>query len=209
MNKSLVILGSNVARELFYTLNSDPKYKETDFYFVDDISPHRELVLQGKSYRIIKDWDFSGLHEPTFLVGVGNPAHKKIMIEKALESGLKPHPTYIHPKVTVFDLEVGVGGIIAENSFISCNVKIGDFVIVSYNVCVGHDVTIQDYVSINPKCCLSGNTKIGESSILGSGTFVREKTSIGTSVITGIGSVVVSDLESGGTYAGVPAKRIK
>jgi len=207
--KSLVILGSNAAREVFYVISQDSKYQNTDFYFVDDVTNENKLVLKNQEYPIIKDWNFSHLDNPTFLVGIGNPEHKKIMVKKALEAGLIPEPTYVHPRVTVFDLDVGVGGIICENSIISCNVKIGNYVVLSYSTCVGHDVYIGDYVSMNPNCCISGNVKIDEGCVLGTGSIIREKIHIGKNVMTGLGTVVVSDLEENSVYAGVPAKKIR
>lgn len=54
----------------------------------------------------------------------------------------------------------------------------------------------------------SGEVKIGDNVFIGMNTIVCRGVTIGNNVIIGAGSVVTTDCEANGVYAGVPAKRI-
>jgi sugar O-acyltransferase (sialic acid O-acetyltransferase NeuD family) len=203
--KNIVILGAGgFAREVFFHLDSF----NADFIFVDDFTNIEEIIIKNKSYKVVKNWNFDSFQNAEFIIGVGNPEVKKIMVEKALKSGLKPMKTFVHPKALVQDADIGVGGIITAGCIITTNVKIGDYVVLNLNCTVGHDAVIDDYVTANPGCHISGNTVIGKYSSLGTGTAVREKICISENVITGAQSAVVKNLTESGIYVGIPAKKI-
>jgi sugar O-acyltransferase (sialic acid O-acetyltransferase NeuD family) len=203
--KTIVILGAGgFAREVFFHLNS----VNANFVFVDDFTNVEEIIIHNKSYKVIKNWNFESFKNAEFIIGVGNPEVKKTMVEKALENGLKPMKTFVHPKALVQDADIGVGGIITAGCIITTNVKIGDYVILNLNCTVGHDAIINDYVTANPGCHISGNTIIGKYSSLGTGTVVREKIFISENIITGAQAAVVKDLTEKGVYVGTPAKKI-
>jgi sugar O-acyltransferase (sialic acid O-acetyltransferase NeuD family) len=203
MKKIVILGGGGFAREAYWHL----KEQYDDFAFVDDITQAQSLSLGGKSFPVIKDWDFRALGFEEFLVGVGSPRAKMVMVEKAIKSGLTPAPTFIHPRALVQDAVIGVGGIITPGCVITTNVKIGDYVLLNLNSTVGHDAVIGHYVTINPGCSVSGNTTIQDATILGTGTVTREQIAISSGVTTGAQAAVVSNLDTPGVYVGVPAKR--
>jgi UDP-3-O-[3-hydroxymyristoyl] glucosamine N-acyltransferase len=59
-----------------------------------------------------------------------------------------------------------------------------------------------------PGSVVSGNCNIGDCVYLGSNSSVREKISICDNTIIGLSSGVVKNIETTGTYVGVPAKKI-
>jgi sugar O-acyltransferase (sialic acid O-acetyltransferase NeuD family) len=205
MKKIVIIGGGGFAREVYWHL----KDQYDDFVFVDDITPTVSISTGGKSFPVIKNWDFNSLDVEEFIVGIGDPYAKKIMVEKAIKAGLKPAPTFIHPRAVVQDAEIGLGGIVTPGCVITTNVKIGDYVILNLNSTVGHDAVIGNYVTVNPGCCVSGNTVIQESVFLGTGTVIREKITLSSDVVTGAQASVVKNLDAPGVYIGVPAKLLQ
>jgi sugar O-acyltransferase (sialic acid O-acetyltransferase NeuD family) len=207
---NLVILGAGgFAREVFYHFKQSEQYHDAKIFFVDDISPHKTLKLKGEEYPVIKDWDFSSIPDAIFYVAIGNPVHKRIMVDKALAAGIKPAPAFVHRTAEVYDAKLGVGTVVCKNCIITDNVKIGDYVIVSFNVSVGHDAEVGDYTTINPSCQISGYCQVGSDCVIGTGTAIRDRVKVGDGVLTGVGSAVVKDLDSRGVYVGVPARKLE
>lgn len=205
--KTIAILGAGgFAREAYFHLQHSD-YGQ--FIFVDDASPLQELKLNGTILPVVKDWKFAAYSDCTFIIGVGKPSAKAAMVSKALAAGLKPAPTFIHPRALVQDAEVGHGGIITPGCLVTTNVKIGNYVLVNLNSTVGHDAVVEDFVTINPGCHISGNTIVGTGVLLGTGTAIRESTTIAASATTGAQAAVVSHLTEPLTYVGVPAKPLK
>lgn len=196
----ITILGAGgFAREVYHHMR--PYFQETNFVFVDDVTDVRELF----GCPVIKDWDFTNKYQ--FIVGVGDPLIKKVLVNKALESGLRPLDTWVHPRALVQDAKLGRGGIICPGAVITTNVSIGNYVTINLNTTIGHDTEIEDYVNISPGCSISGNNDIGEGANIGTGTVTREEASIGKNITIGAQACVIQDCDlEGGVYTGVPAK---
>lgn len=84
-------------------------------------------------------------------------------------------------------------------------IEIGDRVTISTNVTIlGHDAST-NVVGCGTKL---GKVKIGNNVFIGTGAIILCGTRIGDNVIIGAGSVVSGRVESGGVYAGCPARRV-
>lgn len=205
--EKIVILGAGgLAREVYWHLQGS---QYTDFIFVDDVTEITEIKLKDSIYPVVKNWDFSSYDVKKFIVGIGSPKAKKIMVEKALLNGLTPADTYIHPKSLVQDARLGFGGIVAPNCIVTTNVSIGNYVVLNISCTVGHDAFLDDWVTVNPGTHVSGNVRVGKSVTLGTGTAIREEISIAEGIVTGAQTAVVSNLQDSGVYVGVPAKLLK
>lgn len=220
MSKNIAILGAGgFAREVYWHIKeSNPA---AQIVFVDDITETTKISMADSAIPVIKDWEFdavplNGPNKPLeavheFIIGVGDPKIKNILIQKALDSGLFPAATVVHPRALVQgdDNVIGVGGIVTPGCIITTNAKIGDYVLLNLNCTVGHDTIIGDYVTCNPGCCISGNVKIGDNCILGTGTVIREKITVAPGVQTGAQTCVVKDIiDPNVTVVGVPARKI-
>jgi acetyltransferase-like isoleucine patch superfamily enzyme len=144
-----------------------------------------------------------------FIVGVAEPAAKKIMVEKALAAGLEPAPTLVHPRTLVrADCRLGRGGMIVAHSQLTTNATLGDYVLVLDST-IGHHDIVGNYVTCFPGCKVSGNVTLGERVVLGAGTVVIPGVTIAAGVVTGALACVVKDiLEPDITVVGVPARKI-
>lgn len=89
---------------------------------------------------------------------------------------------------TLDDTIIGPGTKIDNGAYIAHNVRIGSNCLVMANVTICGSVTIGTGCSIAPSAS------------------IREGTHIGNDAVVGLGAVVISDVESGMTVAGVPAR---
>lgn len=87
--------------------------------------------------------------------------------------------------------------------------RVGPHVWLMKRVHVGHDAEIGERCELAPGCIIGGCAKIGPGCKLGMGTIVLPLVKIAPNVRVGAGAVVTRDIPTGGgTWAGVPAKRL-
>ncbi len=213
---TLCILGAaGGAREVWYAVyDTNPL---TELVFIDDHTDITEVKVAGRTLPVCKDWnlepwrkgDSSAFTE--FLIGLGTPIDKKVMVEKALEKGLTPAPTLcdrtniLHPDATT----LGRGGVIIARSVLSSGVVLGDYVHIMTST-IGHDAKLDMYSSCFAGCHVSGEVHLGEGTLLGAGVVVRDECKVAPWTVVGAGGVVVKDVtEPGMVMGGVPAKPLK
>jgi sugar O-acyltransferase (sialic acid O-acetyltransferase NeuD family) len=205
----LVILGcGGHARETcLHVLDTFPS---ADIVFYDNFSKSAEVIIKKKAFCVYSDLEQikkNGFTE--FIVGVGLPKVKQKLVKEALESGLSPASTIIHPSAVVQDANVGKGGLIAPGVVVTTSVTLGDFVILNYNCTVGHDSKIGNFTTCNPGSNISGNCLLGESIYFGVGAAVREGLSICNHVTIGGKAFVTKSIsEENSTWIGLPAKKV-
>ena len=103
----------------------------------------------------------------------------------------------------------GLANQVFAHSYINSNVTIGNDNIINTGAIIEHDVKIgnHNHISIGARIC--GKVVIGDMCLVGAGAVILDKLSICDNVVIGAGSVVVKNIEESGTYAGIPAKKIK
>jgi sugar O-acyltransferase (sialic acid O-acetyltransferase NeuD family) len=207
--ETLVILGSaGLAKEFFlYIKRSQPQIK--NFIFVNDLDDgQNEIVISGISYPVVKDWKFDSSYY--FTVAVGSPKIKTILVQKALDSGLIPAPTFVDIDAKVLDktIKLGVGGVISPGCILTTNITIGNYTTLNLNTTVGHDTIIGDFVTTNPGVHISGHCVIGDMNEFGTGSIVRDRLTIGSNKMFGAQSAIVKSLldDKTETFVGVPIK---
>ncbi len=87
-----------------------------------------------------------------------------------------------------------------DDTLLKDNVKIDAF------VQIGHNSEIDTGTFVTAGTIVSGNVRVGKNVWIGPKSSIKEKTIIGNDCLIGIGSNVVSNLKSGKTYYGNPAK---
>lgn len=213
MPDSIVILGAyGGAREMFWYLKES--YPGTDVVFVDDITDIVEVNIAGRTYPVVKDWDFRTVRKKGgafeyFTLGLGYPKAKKILVEKALKAGLVPAPTLISSSAVVRpDCIIGRGGVIFGTSNLLTEAVVGDYAYIS-NTPLGHAAVLGNYVSCFAGAHVSSEVTLGEGVLLGAGSVVKEEVTIADWVTVGAQSCVVKDiLEPNITVCGVPARKL-
>ena len=209
---TLVILGSaSLAREFyFHIIESTNQF--TNFIFVNDLDDGQyNLNLNGVTYKVVKDWIFE---EPyPFIVAIGKPSIKKKLDGKALDSGLYPNDTIIHPRALIQDKQtckIGKGGLISPNCILTTNITLDDYVTLNLSTTIGHDSIIGKFSTTNPGVHVSGYVNIGDMVEIGTGACIKNNTNISSNNLIGAQCAVVKNIDSNyGVYVGVPNKKIK
>ena len=159
------------------------------------------------------DEDLSSLDPPAnqFLLGVGQigTGHARERIFSRIEESGLAAATLIATNASVSrDSTMGPGTLIGFMSTVNIGAAIGSNVIVNTRAVIEHDVTIGDHVHVSTGAVVNGGATVGHRCLIGSNATVLQGVSICDDVIVGAGAVVTSDIDSPGTYVGVPARKI-
>ena len=206
---SIVILGAaGLAKEFYYYVKR-AKPEITNFIFVNDLDDGQtSFDIDGELFPVVKDWSFKENYK--FIVAVGSPKIKKILVTKALSSGLVPSETIVDPSAIVLmdRKNLGRGGIVSPGCVVTSNVTFGDYVTLNLNTTVGHDTIIGDYCTTNPGVHISGQITMGSSNEFGTGCIVRDRLNIGSNKTFGAQTAIVKDIlgDYPETYVGIPSK---
>ena len=142
-------------------------------------------------------------------VAVGNPATRRRLMEE-LDAKGKCLAALVHPAAVVAaSAQIGAGSVVMAGAVINPDARLGRGVIVNTCASVDHDCVVGDYAHISVGSHLCGTVRVGEGTWVGSGAIVSNNVNVCGNCTIGAGAVVVRDIESSGTYVGVPAKRIK
>jgi sugar O-acyltransferase (sialic acid O-acetyltransferase NeuD family) len=165
------------------------------FYVSDHIAkpPHRPL----------SQLDFE---RSLAVIAIGDPKARKTIAE-----GLNKHQLFtdiIHPTASISSIHRS-GSIFCPFSVVTVDCQLGKHVHMNLHSDIGHDCIIGDFVTLAPGARVSGKCNIGEGVYIGSNAVIREGVTIAPWSIIGANCVVLHDITEAGTYAGVPAKRIK
>src|SRR5690606_28276163 len=148
--------------------------------------------------------------ELALVISVADPKIKINILEKIKNSKIN-YPVIIHPNASISDddVVVGEGTVICEGTIITCNIKIGRFVVLNLMCTVGHDTIIDDYCAFMPAVNISGEVHIHQGVYVGTGAKIINLLEIGEKTIIGAGAVVSKSLPAKCTAVGIPAKPIK
>lgn len=140
------------------------------------------------------------------VVAIGEP-NARAKVVQGLRHGQR-FTTVIH-KTAIKQSESADGLIMCPYSVITTDCQLGRHIHLNLHSDIGHDCIIGDFVTLAPGARVSGKCTIGEGVYIGSNAVIREGVTIAPWSIIGANCVVLHDITEAGTYAGVPAKRIK
>lgn len=152
--------------------------------------------------------DEAGRFDGVF-VAIGDN-RKRLEWHRALEGLGASMPAICDPSSQLSSSAVlGSGSYLARSSIVGTGAVVGKACIVNTAATVDHDCVLLDAVHLSPGVHLSGGVEVGEASWIGTSGAVRNNIRIGSNVVVGVGGVVVSDIVSGSTVVGVPARPLE
>ena len=161
----------------------------------------RGELLAGIALQPVEQGGASAVH-----VAIGAPAAR----EREARASTLPLATVIHPRASVSPhSRLEAGCFVAAQAVLAPLATLGECVIVNHGAVVDHDVQVGEFTHVAPLVALSGAVRIGRRVLVGAGAKVLPGVRVGDDVVIGAGSVVIADLTEPGTYAGVPARRIR
>lgn len=110
---------------------------------------------------------------------------------------------------------LGAGAIIEPGCFVGHHAHVGPMAriekgcIINTGAVVEHESRVGEFSHVSVNATIAGRSSIGSHSMLGAGAVIIDGVAVGDHVIVGAGAVVHRPIQIPGTYAGVPAVRIK
>lgn len=140
-----------------------------------------------------------------FIIGIGKNETRQKIVSRL---GVLNYHMAIHPSAVVAsDATFGAGCVVMANAVVNTGAAIGQHCIVNTASTVDHECKLKDFVHLSPGVHLSGSVVIGRASWLGIGAVVSNNINICAGCTIGAGAVVINDIETAGTYVGIPAKK--
>ena len=202
MKKKLIIIGASGHGKVLLDIALKNEYEVLGF--LDDNTERKELAGYPVLGTVSQSVQYKD--EASFVIGIGsNAVRKKIANNYDLEWA-----TLVHPNATIgIGATIGAGTVIMANAVVIPFATVGKHCIINTSSVVEHDNQIADYVHISPGAVLAGTVTVGEETHIGANAVVRNNLEITSECVVGAGAAVVKDIAEKGTYAGVPAGRIK
>jgi sugar O-acyltransferase (sialic acid O-acetyltransferase NeuD family) len=129
---------------------------------------------------------------------------------EAVQLGTRPLASVIHPGAAVSaHAVVEEGCFIAAQAVLAPSARLARGTILKHGGVVDHDVQVGAFSHVAPRAALGGGVRVGQRVLVGAGANVLPGLRIADAVVIGAGAVVLGDLAEPGTYAGVPARRVR
>lgn len=139
-------------------------------------------------------------------VAIGHNAARE---RESQELGPQRLRTVCHPAASVSPFaQLGAGSFVAAQAVVAPGAQLGLGVIVNHAAVVDHDCRIGDFAHIAPGAVLGGDVRVGPGVLIGAGAVVLPGRSVAARAVVGAGAVVRDNIDSPGTWVGVPARRI-
>jgi sugar O-acyltransferase (sialic acid O-acetyltransferase NeuD family) len=203
----LIVGGGGHAKVVAAILKKHNDWNPIGYTDPFDNGPLLGLPYLGTDSVIIELVSDKGLKHAVIGIGlVGSSKHREGVIRN-IQSMRLSLPSICSPNAVINEgVRIGGGSIVTDGAVIQPGVQIGTHSIINTGAIVDHDCTIGDHVHIAPGVTLSGDVHLGHHILVGTAAGVLQGVNITDDVVIGGGAMVVSDLDTSGTYLGVPAK---
>ena len=174
-----------------------------------NLSPTVEFDPEGLAVRAETEFLASARPEQEVVtLAIGAPRIRARAAKAFAARGLG-FRTLVHPSAIVGPrCTVGEGSVLMAGAVLETHVTLGAHTLVNVGATIAHEGVTGDHTSLGPGVHLAGRVRVGSRCDLGVGAVARPGVTIGDDVVVGAGAAVVADLSPGGTYVGVPARRL-
>lgn len=146
--------------------------------------------------------------DDVFVCSIGGDS-RYVCMKRIIEKGGE-FITMIHKTARIgTNVHIGKGCYIGAFTTIAADAFIDDYNFIQSYTIIGHDVRIGKWNRIDSYVMCIGGIKIGEHNMIHTSAVLNHNVTIGDNSRVGACSFVVSNVESGTTVFGNPARRIK
>lgn len=212
MNKLVIVGAGDFGREVSWVaerINAQTPVWEL-LGFVDDSAAIRGRTVDGYPVLGPVSWLEAVTDELYVVCSIGTGRIRKQVMERVLANPHLRPAALIDPAAIVGrNVQIGQGSVVCAGVVLTVSVHLAEHTIVNLNCTIGHDVVLEPYCTVHPGSNLSGRVHVGACTDIGTGTKIIQGLAVCSGCTLGAGTVVVRDITEPGTYAGVPARRIK
>lgn len=208
--KELIIVGAGgMGRTMFDLARESIGYNEsfTIKGFIDD---NRDALNNFTNYPplvgTIKEY-VPRLND-VFVCSIGGPSRKGCM--EAIIGRGGEFISLIHKTARIGNnVRMGKGNMVGAFTTIAADARIGDYNFIQSLTIIGHDVVIGDWNRIDSMVMLIGGISIGNHNMIHTQAVLNHNVHVGDDAKISACSFVISNVESGTTVFGNPARRLK
>lgn len=206
MNQLIVVGGGGFAKEVIWLA------RDCGFNVIavldDNSEMHGKDVLGVPVVGGALSW--TSYQNCQFVVAIGSPRTRSLVVEKMLSLGHPKFATLIHPSVIKSQtVTFSEGCIVCAGMIFTVEISIGAHSIFNLNGTVGHECNIGSFVTVAPMAAISGNVNLHDFVEVGTGASVRQGVTLNRGAMLGMGAVLTKDIPQFFIYAGNPAKPLK
>lgn len=209
----VVVFGaSGHAKEVLYILRKSRCLYPTPAFLIANTASNSIANIPVLSEDIFLDRVERGISDSIVAyIAIGNSRIRSKIVEKFTDFDNIEFPNLIANDVYGdFDnVLLGNGNLFFPGSQLTTDAEIGNHNHFNLDVSISHDARIGNYNSFSPGVKIAGEVTIGSFNFFGVNSCVIDKVTIGNNIVIGAGAVVVKSIFEPGTYAGIPAKKIK
>jgi sugar O-acyltransferase (sialic acid O-acetyltransferase NeuD family) len=212
--KKLIIIGAGGAGleslEVVQHINRILGHDEWEVAgFVDDAASKIDRSIGGQKVLGTVDKVFESEPRTTYFhCAIGSNEHRLHIARQLTGSGFMA-ATLVDPSAVVsLSARLGAGCYVAPQVFIGPRAIIGSFVLINTGASLGHDACLGDATQVCPGGRVSGHARMEEGAFLGSNAVVTPNILVGAWSTVGACSLAYSDIPSGTTALGIPAKTV-
>lgn len=205
--KKLIIIGAGGYSKS--VLDSVDKNKIQMTGFIDEFTNKKEHL--GYSILCNKFADLKKTKDYVYFIAVGNNINRKRWYDLLKSNNLEIINVIDNSAIISPNAELSKkGGIfVGKRAIINSGAKIGYNCIINTGALVEHGCFVGNHVNVSTYSILNGDVKVQDGSFIGSSSVSIGQIKIGEWAVIGAGAVVIKNVDSNTTVAGVPAKVIK
>lgn len=204
--KKLIIIGAGGYSKS--VLDSVDKNKIQMTGFIDEFSDKEEHL--GYSILCNKFADLKSPKDYVYFIAVGNNINRKRWYDLLKSHNLEIINVIDNSAIVSPNAELSKeGGIfVGKRAIINSGAEIGYNCIINTGALVEHGCFVGNHVNVSTYSILNGDVKVQDGSFIGSSSVTIGQIEIGQWATVGAGAVVIRNVDSNTTVAGVPAKII-
>ena len=208
--KNLIIVGAGgMGRTMFDMARESIGYDDlfTIKGFIDD---NTDALMDFCNYPALLGTicDYSPAKDDVFICSIGGSSRRGCM-ESIIRRGGE-FISLIHRTARIgSNVHLGKGNMIGAYTTVAADAWIGDYNFIQSLTIVGHDVKIGNWNRIDSMVMLIGGICIGNHNMIHTQAVLNHNVRVGDDAKISACSFVISDVESGTTVFGNPARRLK
>ena len=204
MEKLLIIGAGGYSKSV---LDSVDIYNFEMCGFIDEFSEsdtHLGYPIVAKKFEQVKSPE-----NYVYFIAIGNNLRRKAWFDRLRSLGLRLVNIVDRSAIISPRAKIGMGCFVGKLAVINACAIIGDNCVVNTRALIEHGAIVGSHVNVSTNVSINGDVRVNDGCFVGSCSVIIGQRTIGEWSTIGAGAVVIRDVDTGVTVAGVPAKKIK